>query len=530
MIAPLLKSKNSEISQNDFEPLETDEKKEENPKKKNTPSLFKYILILIILLVIGAGIYYYKYYKRFSSPLNKHEALLEEYNKLGKKYENLHLYPPMEYFIAQRDSKYICANIIFHFDKNDIDKNKLLKAIKTMIKNQAILQSIFYEKNGRYYVKFDPNAYPEIISADIKESEYDKYLYDMGYDMDFPLNKLMYKVYLITTEKYYYCIFVMHHAIYDIYSQNGIVYTFNHTYLGDLNEIQLKKNDLFYSYLYEYNLKLKNEKNFIKEVQDYYMKNYDLGRSFKNFHKDKDIQKPVKDSVNIFYQMSDKALKDKIYNIFEGNLSKINIFNMMCQLYTLYLYNNMEDNVPEIVYLRHGRNLTLYRNTIGCFFQIAIIKYDFIKNTKKVKDKIYLNVQDFYDKIKKQFDEQKFISQYFTSFEDYDFINDIQNVSMGQLSLPDEDNFIPDNIFGKKLLEKTKATLYYVNKEKMTRYFVPLLFQNQYKPSGILNLIIADAEDYKVESLKNMSNILLKVVAALSDGFLNKDKLIEIKI
>ena len=101
---------------------------------------------------------------------------------------------------------------------------------------------------------------------------------------------------------------------------------------------------------------------------------------------------------------------------------------------------------------------------------------------------------------------------------------------MGQLSLPDEDNFIPDNIFGKKLLEKTKATLYYVNKEKMTRYFVPLLFQNQYKPSGILNLIIADAEDYKVESLKNMSNILLKVVAALSDGLLNKDKLIEIKI
>ena len=43
--------------------------------------------------------------------------------------------------------------------------------------------------------------------------------------------------------------------------------------------------------------------------------------------------------VNAFGDISSKNLRDKIYNIFNDDLSKISMFNMICQLYTLYLYN-----------------------------------------------------------------------------------------------------------------------------------------------------------------------------------------------
>ena len=529
MSDPLIKNKNKEPSKDDFEPLETDDKPDELTKKNRKSKFIKYLLIFIAIIFIIAIITYYVCCQKSSMILNEENTLLQEYNELGKKDENLKLFPAFEYFLEKSNSKFIIVHIILHFNKDDIDKNRLVEAIRKMVRSQAILQSTFYKENGRYHIKFNPDLYPEIIFEDIKESDYEKYIYDLGYEMDFPINKLMYKFYIITTEKYLYCILIMNHAIYDIYSQSGIVYTLNHTYLNDLDEIQLRKNDLLYASLYEYNLKIKNERNFIKDVQNYYMNNYDLGRTFKNFHKDKDIQTPLKDTVNVYFQMSDKSLKDKIFKYFDGSLSKINYFNMMSQLYTLYLYNQMEDNTPEIGYVRHGRNLTLYRNTIGLLFQISFIKYDFLKNSKKMQDKVYLNVQEFYENVKKQLDEQKFISRYYTSFENYDLINSIPNLSVGQLSLADDANFIPKNIFGKKLLEKTNAGLYYINDQKKSQYFVPHFYQNKYTLNGILNLIIGNADSYKAESLKKISDLAIKVIEILIDGFYRNDKLVEIK-
>ena len=521
----LLEDKYQEPSKEYFEPLETDDEQEEPPKKKK---LFKYLLAFIAIILIIYTIIYYICYQKPSLPLNDVNAIMQKYNELGKRDENLKLFPLFEFFLEKSDTKYINLNIILHFNKEDVDKNRLVEAIKKTVRNQAILQSTFYKENGRYHIKFNPNLYPEIIFADIKESDYQKYLYDIGYDMDFPINKLMYKFYIITTEKYLYCILLAHHAIYDLNSNRAFVYTLNHTYLGDLDDIQLKKNDLFYAALYDYNLKLKNEKSLIKDAQNYYMSNYDLGRTFKNFHRDRDIQTPLKDTVFYYFQMSDKNLRDKIFNYFGGNLTQINNFNMICHLYTLYLYNKMEDNIPEIQIVAHGRNLNLYRYTYGVFIQVSFINYDFLKNSKNIKNKTYLNVQEFYDNVKKQLDEQKFISQYYTSFENYDFNNRVLNVSVSQLTL--SDNFIPKSIFGKKLLEKTKAFFYLDNKEKKANFFASIFYQITYTPAGILNVIVGNTDSYKEESLIKISNLTMKVIDILIEGFLSKDKLIEIKM
>ena len=524
----LLKEKNNESPQNDFEPLETDDNQEQKSKKNIKPKLVKYILLFIPIFLIIAGIIYFKCYHNSSNP--SEDEIWQEYSALGKMDGNLKLFPNTDYFLDRRDSKYIVVNIIFHLDKNDVDKDRLINAIKILVRCHGILQSTFYKKDDNSYgIKFDPNLYPEINSTDIKESEYEKYLHDIGYDLDFPLNKLMYQVHIVTTEKSIYCLFFFHHAIYDIYSDTALTYTLNHAYLGDIDEEQLRKKDSFYASLYEYNLKLRNDKNYIKEIQNYYLNNYDLGRTFKSYNMDKDVPKPIKDPVIYHLQLSDKSLRDKIYKKFDGSLSKINFFNMICQLYTLYLYNKKEDFVPEIGYVRHGRNLTKFNYTIACFFQLSIIKYDFLKNYQKIQDKIYLNVQKLYDDVKKQFTEQKFISHYFTSFENYDYIKDAPNLTMSQLSLSEEDNFIPDYMFGKNLLKNSKAGIYYNNRDKIAQYFTPFFFQNKYTPNGIMNFIICNADRYKQESLSIISNLFFEVADAFIDGLLSNDKLIEAK-
>ena len=523
----LLKDKNEEPSKEEFEPLETDDNQHELTKKNRKSKFGKYLLTFITFILITAAITYYIYYKKSSTSLNESDNIMQKYNELGKKDENLKLFPHLELFLENSGAKFLVANLILHFNKEDVDKNRLVEAINKMVRNQAVLQSTFYKENERYHIKFNPNLYPEIIFADIKESDYEKYLYNMGYDMDFPINKLMYKFYIITTEKYLYCILLAHHAIYDLNSNRAFVYTLNHTYLGDLDDIQLKKNDLYYASLYEYNLQLRNE-TFLKDVQNYYMNNYDLGRTSKYFHKDKDIQTPLKDTVWGFFKMSDKSLRDKIFNFFDGKLSQLNFFNMMCHLYTLYLYNKMEDNVPEIIINRHGRNLNLYRYTYGLFLQISFIKYDFLKNSQKIKDKTYLNVLEFYNNVKKQFEEQKFISRYYTSFENYDYISSFQNINGSQLTV--FDNFIPKSIFGKELLEKTKGELYYNKREKKANFYRPIFYQNTFTPMGIINGIIGNSDSYKEESLKKISNLIFKVMDTLIEGFLREDKLIEIKM
>ena len=522
----LLKDNSEENPQKDIELFETDENEEKFPKKNPKSKISRYLPLLILFFISIFVIYFYK--SHFStSPNIFQESILEEYNKLGKTDGKLKLLPLTEFFLAKAHVKYIYFYFTFHFNKNDVDKNRLIEAIKKMARNQAVFQSIFYEKNGKYHVKFDPSSYPEITSVDINESDYKKYMYDYGNKLDFPLNNQMIKVHLITTEKSLYCILFIHHSIYDIFSDYPIISTLNHSYLGDLSDAQIQKNDLYYALLYEYNLKLRNEKNFIKDVQDYYLKNYDLGRTYKNYHKDENIG-TQEDMVNAINHMSDKSLKDKIFNIFNGNLSRINYFNMMCQLYTLYLYNNMNDHVPEIAYVRHGRNLTLYRNTVGALIQTSFLKYDFLKNSKKIKDKSYINVQEFYDNVKKQFDEQKLISRYFTSFDSYDYFNSLENISVSQLALPEEDYFMSEYMFGKKLLEKSKISAV-INKERKETYFTQIFFESRYMQNGILNRIVGYSNCYKTESLQKISNLFFEVADTLSNGFLSKEKLIEIK-
>ena len=529
MTDTLIKDKNNESLQNDFEPLETDENQEQKPKKNIKSKLIKYALLFIPIFLIIAGIIYFKCFHS-SSKLSDDE-IWQEYNNLGKKDGNLRLFAFDESFLANKDTEILVINVIFHLDKNDVDKDRLINAIKILVRNQGALQTTFYEKDNGYGIKFDPNLYPEIITANINESDYENYYFNIGKELNFPLGGLMYKIYLVTTEKSIICMFFFHHAIYDVHSNKALAYTLDHAYLGDIDEEQLKKNDLFYASLYKYNLNLRNE-TFIKEVSNYYLNNYDLGRTFKCYTKDQITQETSKDSVTFYTELSVKSLKDKVFRIFDGNLHKLNYFNMICHLYTLYLYNKnneKEDFIPEITYVRHGRNLTKFRYTIGPFLQLSIIKYDFFKNYEKIKDKIYLNVQKVYDDVKKQFDEQKFISQYYNSFENYNYFNSLPNLSMSQLSLWDELDFMPDSIFGKELLEKTKAGLYLGDQGNRSSLFIFLFFQSGFVSNGIVNVNYGLGSFYKEESLKKMSNLFLKVVDALADGFLSDDKMVEIK-
>ena len=253
--------KNNEVSQNEYENFETDENKTEELKKRNKKSKLKSVIISIILLVIFSGFIYYKFFYKSQQKISNSLPLLEQYNNLGKKDENLELFLFTELFLAKRNEKYMNVEIIFHLKKDDVDKDKLLKAIKLTVENQGVLQSIFYEKNNKYYIKFDKNLYPEIISKTIKESDYQNYLNEIEKQLDFSLNKLMYKIYIIQTESSLYSLFFFHHAIFDKTSLDALVHTLNQAYISDI--IPFKNEDYFYGALYEYNLKLRNEKQSI---------------------------------------------------------------------------------------------------------------------------------------------------------------------------------------------------------------------------------------------------------------------------
>ena len=49
----------------------------------------------------------------------------------------------------------------------------------------------------------------------MKESDYKNYIDEIEQHIDFPLNKLMYKIYIIQTEESFYLIFLMHHTLSD---------------------------------------------------------------------------------------------------------------------------------------------------------------------------------------------------------------------------------------------------------------------------------------------------------------------------
>ena len=142
----------------------------------------------------------------------------------------------------------------------------------------------------------------------------------------------MCKIYIIQTEKSLYFILFRHHSVTDKISASALFNVLNKAYIN--GTVPFKSGDLYYASLYEYNLKLKDKK-FINIVKNYFSKNYDLGRTFKGFHIDKDIQKSSEENVNSIADISSKSLRDKIYTIFEGKFPKISMFNMICHLYTL---------------------------------------------------------------------------------------------------------------------------------------------------------------------------------------------------
>ncbi len=140
MAETLLKDKNDEI----YENFETDDNKEEKFKRKASKPKLKLLILVIVFSFIFAGLIYYKYFQNFSNSLNL--KLLEKYSELGKKDENLQLDLSTEFFIERTRKKYLNVEAILHFNKDDIDKNRLLRAIKMLIENQTILQSIFFKK------------------------------------------------------------------------------------------------------------------------------------------------------------------------------------------------------------------------------------------------------------------------------------------------------------------------------------------------------------------------------------------------
>ena len=149
MTDTLIKDKNNESLQNDFEPLETDENQEQQPKKNIKSKLIKYVLLFIPIFLIIAGIIYFKCYH--SSSKFSDDEIWQEYNNLGKKDGNLRLFPFSEFFFEKKDTKFLVINNIYHLDKNDVDKDRLINAIKILVRNQGILQSTFYKKDDGNY-------------------------------------------------------------------------------------------------------------------------------------------------------------------------------------------------------------------------------------------------------------------------------------------------------------------------------------------------------------------------------------------
>ena len=134
-----------------------------------------------------AGIIYFKCYH--SSSKFSDDEIWQEYNNLGKKDGNLRLFAFDESFLANKDTEILVINVIFHLDKNDVDKDRLINAIKILVRNQGALQSTFYKKDDNSYgIKFNPNLYPEIITANINESDYENYYFNIGKELNFPLD------------------------------------------------------------------------------------------------------------------------------------------------------------------------------------------------------------------------------------------------------------------------------------------------------------------------------------------------------
>ena len=421
---------------------------------------------------------------------------------------------------------------LLQFNKEDIDVNRLIRAIKILVEKHPIFQSIFFQKDGKYHIKHDKNLYPEIIQKTIKEDDFKSYLEEIEQHIEFSLNQLMHKYYLIQTEKSLFIIMYMHHAIVDKISADAFLKTLNKIYVNET--IPFQSEDLYYASLYEYNLKTRNDRKLINDVQNYFFNNYDLGRTFKGFRLDKDIQYPLKDTVNFFIDISSKSLRDKVYSIFNGKFSEISKFNMICQLYTLYLYNNMEDPKPEITTARHGRNFKFYRNTVGCLIQFTFINYDFAKNSIKINNKNYLNVQNFFDDVKRQFEEQKELDRYINCLDNYNPVKSNDNLISAQsyeVNKVDEmlqPQVMPKYLFGKKLQEKTRNILVPVNNNESA--FARFFFQNLFIKNGIITQFQTNSDSYTMESLKKICDLFYKVVDTLSDGLASNDKLVEIKM
>ena len=172
---------------------------------------------------------------------------------------------------------------------------------------------------------------------------------------------------------------------------------------------------------------------------------------------------------------------------------------------------------------------------MGCIIQYAFINYNFLKNSIKIKDKNYLNVQEFFDNAKKQFDDQKLLDRYVNTFENYDAINSLDNILYSQAYQIDEVDevlfakLLPKQLFWKKLLENTRGRIIFVA-DKNENHFVRLFIENIYTPNGIVNHVGGFADSYKPETLKKISDLFYKVAETLSDGLLSDDKLIEIKM
>ena len=142
----LLKDKNQEPSKDDYEPLKQMIIKTNFTKKNRKFKFAKYLLTFNAIILITATFTYYIYYKKSSISLNESDNIMQKYNELGKKNENLKLFPHLELFLENLDTKFVMANLILHFNKEDVDKNRLVEAINKMVRNQAVLQSNFYKE------------------------------------------------------------------------------------------------------------------------------------------------------------------------------------------------------------------------------------------------------------------------------------------------------------------------------------------------------------------------------------------------